>query len=208
MADPTDPPDPPDPPDRLDASGDTGPVDEVGFDLGADDVVPGLLDAWAGRTRPGEEGSGTGELTSSFRPDELPLTAVLARVAAGLGREAALDRFSASEGRPSGAVKALIADEPLDPLPPPEGLPLSGAGFLDVEAVADDTAVAEMPGRSRLDLVLAEAPTAHGESGVDEATASGALPQQATAARIRLLGITAAVVLVLVAFAWAVLHSA
>jgi len=127
------------------ALGGQGSVDEVGFDLGRDESARGLLDTWAGRTLPGVERTGSAEPTGSWEPEEMPLTAVLAQVAAGLGREAAADRFAAWEGTPSRAVKALIADEPLDPLPVPDGLPLSGTSFLEPGGSADVTAVAGLP---------------------------------------------------------------
>ncbi|MCK6502301.1 hypothetical protein L6R53_02700 [Myxococcota bacterium] len=122
----------------------TGPVDEVGVDLGRDEGTRGLLDSWAGRTAPGELTQG--EATGALAAEELPLTAVLARVAASLGRPDGLERLAGARGQPSRAVKALIADEPLDPLPVPEGLSLVGTGFLDAAPEADITAVGRRPG--------------------------------------------------------------
>jgi len=120
-----------------------GSVDEVGFDLGPDEHERGLLDTWAGRSLSSEEPTGSVPRIEDGRG---ALTAVLAHLAAGIARDADPDRFRAAEGRPSRAVKALLADEPLDPLPAPEGLPLTGTGFLDPGGGHTDiTAVARRP---------------------------------------------------------------
>lgn len=143
----------------------SGALDEVAFEIGHDERGRGLLDTWAGRTAPGEEATGAIDV---HRDASLELTALLARLAAGVGRQADPDRFASREGVPSRALKARIADEPLDPLPVPEGLPLSGTGFLEPAGSADVTAVARRP-------------AAPGDEP-ERTTTSGEVPEGATTA--------------------------
>lgn len=103
-------------------------IDEVGFDLGPDERARGLLDPWTGTG-----GGSTGEVTSAERTGALDefqdgsrtRTSALARLARGLYADAEPARFAPAEGKASAAVRALIADEPLDALPVPDGVPLS-----------------------------------------------------------------------------------
>jgi hypothetical protein len=91
-----------------------GAVDEVERRLGPDEAGRGLLDAW---THSGWTGEATGPLGESGADGERSRIAALARLAAGLDRQAAPGRFAAAEGRPSEAVKRLIAEEPRELLP-------------------------------------------------------------------------------------------
>jgi hypothetical protein len=103
-------------------------IDEVGFDLGPDERARGLLDPWTGTG-----GGSTGEVTSAERTGALDefqdgsrtRTSALARLARGLYADAEPVRFAIAEGKASAAVRTLVADEPLDALPVPDGVPLS-----------------------------------------------------------------------------------
>lgn len=147
-----------------------GSLDEVGFDLGPDEGERGLLDTWAGRTMPGEDPTGAIEVTGGVDGNPGAITALLAHLAAGVARDASAARFAPHEGRPSRAVKACIADEPLDPLPVPEGLPLSGTSFLEPGGHTDITAVADRPA-AQLD-VTEELDRTSSNAGLGEAELS------------------------------------
>lgn len=180
----------------------TGPVDEVGVDLGPDGAARGLLDSWAGRTSPGELTQG--EATGALAAEELPLTAVLARVAASLGRADDAARLAGARGQPSRAVKALIADEPLDPLPVPDGLSPVGAGFLDEPSFSDITAVGRRPGERELALAAARAGLPADPPATPAVIADG--PRHATPRIIALVALLLLGALLLVASAALVLR--
>ncbi|MCB9779470.1 MAG: hypothetical protein H6742_12970 [Alphaproteobacteria bacterium] len=102
-----------------------GPVDEVGIDLGPDEAGHGLLDTWSGRTQPAAETSG--EVTGVLQEQGPGQAAMSSWLAAGYARGADPERLAPLRGVPSRAVRARIADEPLDPLPradPPQPAPL------------------------------------------------------------------------------------
>ena len=99
-----------------------GAFDEVRLDLGPDRYGRGLLDRWATGhslsgahtgaiewTRPGNEHE---EQTESS-------AALLTRLVSPPERPPDPRRFAAVEGQPSEEIKALVANEPLEPLPLP-----------------------------------------------------------------------------------------
>lgn len=104
----------------------TGPVDEIGMDIGPDDSAGGLLDplTWSGVT--GEPTStvdrddeNTGALQENTRSNA-PRTALLSQLLDFSHEQPAADRFI--EGVPAATLRTLIATETLDPLPSPDGL--------------------------------------------------------------------------------------
>ncbi|MDG1484485.1 MAG: hypothetical protein P8R54_33170 [Myxococcota bacterium] len=105
----------------------TGPVDEIGMDIGPDESAGGLLDplTWSGVT--GEPTStvdrddeSTGALQEDTRSNA-PRTALLSQLLDFSHEQPAADRFI--EGVPAASLRTLIASETLDPLPNPDGLP-------------------------------------------------------------------------------------
>ncbi len=106
---------------RLEAAPEAHHLDEVGFDLGPEPE------------RESSAGTNTvGGLTEHTKPASARYgasprrQAVLARLLAFAGEPADPARFAAAAGRPSTVIKTLIADEPLDPLPLPDGVPPMG----------------------------------------------------------------------------------
>ena len=99
----------------------TGAVDEVEYDLGPDEAARGLLEPY--RSPEHTEDTGSVERTSVLEDEEdggvRQRVALLARLAAGMDRGADPDRFAPHEGTPCAEIKALLAEEPLDPLPAP-----------------------------------------------------------------------------------------
>lgn len=92
--------------------------DEIGIAVGPDGDVRGLFDAPF-------TGTATGEHTADVayapeRPGEQRRTAVLAWIAA----ETLARNAETGDGAPCEPLKRLIADEPLDPLPALDGVPL------------------------------------------------------------------------------------
>ncbi len=114
------------------------PLDEVDFDIGPDEVERGLLD-----TASGSGATGPADRTSAVEDAGEPgrrRVAALARLAAVLEQEADPGRFGDLEGRPDPAIRALVAEESLDPLPLPEpGVP-DWPGW-EAEPTAEVTAV-------------------------------------------------------------------
>ena len=111
-----------------------GPVDEIGLDIGPDEVAGGLLDplTWSGIT--GEPTSevpvSSDENTGAIHEDtriNAPRMALLSRLLGLSHEKPSAARFQ--EGTPSLAIRELIAGENLDPLPVPDGLP-ARPGFL------------------------------------------------------------------------------
>ena len=101
--------------------------DEVGLDLGEELHSRGLLDRWA--TSRSLSGAITGaiEWTKPQGEDtgEVPDVQLLARLMAPPQHPPDPLRFAEVEGQPCQPIKALMADEPLDPVPLPSGVPLS-----------------------------------------------------------------------------------
>ncbi len=96
-------------------------LDEVGFDLGPEpdgdrSTGSGTAGGHTEHTRPASTRYG-----ASPRRQGL-----LGRVLAFADEAGDPDRFAGVAGRPSGVIKTLIADEPLDPLPLPDGVPPMG----------------------------------------------------------------------------------
>ena len=112
----------------------SGPVDEIGLDIGPDEVPGGLLDplTWSGVTgEPTSEApmfseENTGAIHEDTRINT-PRTALLSRLLGLSHEKPPPERFQ--EGLPSQAIRELIASETLDPLPVPDGLP-ARPGFL------------------------------------------------------------------------------
>jgi len=99
-----------------------GFTDEVQPDLGPDERVRGLLERWS-TTGSGDEF--TGDRTEAISASELAAQArrvMLARLGDLYNRPTLSDRFQEHEGTPCEPMKSLIADEPLDPLPVPDGV--------------------------------------------------------------------------------------
>jgi hypothetical protein len=102
-------------------------VDEIGFDLGPEEGGRGLLDPWT------RSGSGsTGEVTGAERTGALDewqdgsraRTTALARLARGLHADLDPARLGPQDPRAMAPLRALLAEEPLDTLPVPDGVPL------------------------------------------------------------------------------------
>lgn len=96
-------------------------LDEIGFDLGPEpegdrSTGSGTAGGQTEHTRPASAHYG-----SSPRRQ-----AVLGRLLAFASESGDPDRFAAATGRPSTVIKTLLADEPLDPLPLPDGVPPMG----------------------------------------------------------------------------------
>jgi hypothetical protein len=101
-----------------------GFTDEVRVELGPDEAERGLLDRWAT-----EEVSGdlTGDQTESISTTELAAQAkrvLLERVTDLYASPELALRFDKHAGASCTAMFALLTDEPLDPLPTPEGVVL------------------------------------------------------------------------------------
>jgi hypothetical protein len=114
-------------------------VDEVAFDLGEDESVRGLLDPWTGGdTTSYRISEATGALSGSDA-DDGEHRAVLGQLAAEASSTPNPAPYAAAEGRPDGAIMALIADEALDPLPVPDSLPLPNPEWREPEATGEVT---------------------------------------------------------------------
>lgn len=95
-------------------------LDEIGFDLGpepdGEQSRSGTAAGHTDHTRPASALYGASERRQ----------ALLGRLLAFGDLPGDPARFQGGEGQPSAAIKALIADEPLDPLPLPDGVPPLG----------------------------------------------------------------------------------
>jgi len=96
-------------------------ADEVTFDIGPDPAEPGLLDQWdahsvsqATETREWTM-AGAGDLNERKR-------SMVARLVSPPVPLPDPDRFDAVEGSACEPIKRLLADEPFDPLPLPDGI--------------------------------------------------------------------------------------
>ena len=94
-------------------------IDEVGYDLGPDDKVRGLLDTW-----PDAEGEPTLTAVLEERTQRHVINPHIARLLAWLYRMPSSDRFSGGNGAASPELVALINGTPLDFLPAPNGVPV------------------------------------------------------------------------------------
>lgn len=97
--------------------------DEVGMELGEERGHGGLLDFWStGRSRSGAfTGAVEGTLPEADLHEVPGRGAILARLLAPPQVTPDPERFAAIEGQPLQALKALLAEEPLDPVPVCEG---------------------------------------------------------------------------------------
>lgn len=101
----------------------SGSFDEVAPSLGEDLAEPGIFDPWRSHGRSTD--TTTGERTGAVgfaSEEEAAVTAALAALAQGAGLLEARGALAAAGTRPSAGVKALVADEPVDLLPSPDGL--------------------------------------------------------------------------------------
>lgn len=122
-----------------------GITDEVRVELGPDETERGLLDRWA----TGEvSGDFTGDQTESIPTTELASQAkrlLLERVSELYASPELASRFDKHAGAHCTAISALLSDEPLDPLPTPEGVVfLQAASDSGPDLAAEITA--EAPG--------------------------------------------------------------
>ena len=137
-------------------------LDEVVVDLGPEPM--------------GETSSGTGTvggLSDHTRPASARFGAsprrqdLVGRLSAFADARPDPERFGDKEGRPSNVIKGLIADEPLDPLPLPDGVPPLGQALdppviheVERTATGDSTvtrvtALTEIVSRQALGVTLA-----------------------------------------------------
>jgi hypothetical protein len=98
-----------------------GHLDEVRFDLGPEpegerSTGLGTAGSQTDHTRPASSRFGT----------SIDRQALLGRLLAFADEKGPVDRFQNTSGRASAVIKTLIADEPLDPLPLPDGVPPLG----------------------------------------------------------------------------------
>jgi hypothetical protein len=122
-----------------------GYLDEVQPDLGPDERVRGLLDRWSNT---GSNDDLTDDRTETISASELAAQGrrvMLDRLSELYGRPTLHERFEALEGTPCEPLKALIADEALDPLPPPDGVLRRGALIPDPEPTVEVTQEAPLP---------------------------------------------------------------
>lgn len=120
-----------------------GMLDEVEVDIGPDESPVGLLDmhTWSRVTgEPTSELTGAmPEVTSTDSPEDTridaPQSALLARLLQAT-QQPPPNRFALTEGRPSRSVHEMIASEPLDLLPTPDGLPARSAAVAWEEITA------------------------------------------------------------------------
>jgi hypothetical protein len=147
-----------------------GFTDEVQVDLGPDESERGLLDRWSNTQSLDDL---TGDQTESISTTELAAQArrlLLQRVRDLYATPDLADRFAANEGTACAPIRAQIADEPLDALPIPEGVPyLPDGARNEAESTAEVTA--EAPGL--FDPIRAEETT--GWTGPVETTSPGGL---------------------------------
>ncbi len=94
-------------------------ADEVSFDLGPDPAEPGLLDSWHSSSL--SHWTETREWTMAGEGPERR-RALVARLVSPPETSPDPDRFAGVEGIPCESIKRLVADEPLDPLPLPDGI--------------------------------------------------------------------------------------
>ncbi len=144
------------------------PVPEISH---LDEVVVDLGPEPAGET---STGSGTvGGLSDHTRPASARFGAsprrqdLVGRLSAFADARPDPERFGDKEGRPSNVIKGLIADEPLDPLPLPDGVPPLGQALdppviheVERTATGDSTAtrvtaLTEIVSRRALGITLA-----------------------------------------------------
>jgi hypothetical protein len=123
-------------------------LDEVQPDLGPDERVRGLLDRWSST---GSNEDLTDDRTETISASELAAQGrrvMLDRLSELYRRPTLQGRFAALEGTPCEPLKALIADEALDPLPPPDGVLRRGALIPDPEPTVEVTQEAPQPALS------------------------------------------------------------
>jgi hypothetical protein len=123
-----------------------GSLDEVQPDLGPDERVRGLLDRWSNT---GSNDEHTEDRTETISASELAAQGrrvMLERLAELYQRPALQGRFESHEGTPCEPLKALIADEPLDALPVPDGVLRRSAAIPDPEPTVEVTQEAPLPG--------------------------------------------------------------
>jgi len=94
-------------------------ADEVVYDLGPDPAEPGLLDSWHSSSL--SHWTETREWTMAGEGPERR-RALVARLVSPPETPPDPDRFAKVEGMPCASIKRLVADEPLDPLPLPDGI--------------------------------------------------------------------------------------
>jgi hypothetical protein len=121
-----------------------GLTDEVQPDLGPDERARGLLDRWSST---GSNDELTDDRTEAISASDLAAQgrqAMLDRLGELYQRKTLEGRFDAHEGTPCAPLQALIADEPLDPLPVPDGVPRKQSPILEQENTVEVTQ--EAPG--------------------------------------------------------------
>ncbi|MCB9762730.1 MAG: hypothetical protein H6739_23215 [Alphaproteobacteria bacterium] len=104
-------------------------LDEVGVNLGPDGER-GLLDPWT--TGTGNTATGTKEITGSEGDAPPQKVALVGRLMSPPDRDLDPERFAGREADAARALKGLIADEPLDPVPTPSGVPLPAPDAVDL----------------------------------------------------------------------------
>ncbi len=162
-----------------------GYLDEVQPDLGPDEHVRGLLDRWSGT---GSNEEFTDDRTEAISASELAAQArrVMLERLGDLYRRPVLDqRFAEQEGTPCEPLKALIADEPLDPLPVADGVIRQYETVQDQENTAEVTMEAPAP-------TLPQAPETPGTGEVTGWTGGETTSPQEQANRGLLYGLLAA----------------
>jgi len=136
-----------------------GAFDEVGPDLGPDRYGRGLLDRWATGNSLSGAHTGAIEFTRPGDEDErVPsAAALLTRLVAPPDRPPDPHRFAAVEGTPCEEIKALVADEPIQPLPLPSSTRRRSLPGLEPEDEPEEptrpTAIAEEVSETALRVV-------------------------------------------------------
>lgn len=138
-----------------------GAFDEVGLDVGPDRYGRGLLDRWA--TGNSLSGAHTGAIEWTRPKDDadehVPSSgALLTRLVSPPEHPPDPARFDAVEGQPCEEIKALIANEPLEPLPLPGAsrrrpLPTPMMPSEDPDEPTRPTAIAEEVSETALRMV-------------------------------------------------------
>jgi hypothetical protein len=176
-----------------------GKVDEVGFELGPDESAGGLFDPWT-----------TGDITS-YRSSEATGTladpasidgehqAVLGQLAAQASTRPGAAHYATASGQPDEAIMALIADEPLDPLPVPDSLPLPNPMWMEEP---ESTGEVTISGAATMDDVtvvstIFELERSFTGSGIDGATDPRGQEEDQAATRTRFWIFVAGVVITL-----------
>jgi hypothetical protein len=126
--------------------------DEVQPDLGPDERIRGLLDPWSSTGSSGELSEDHTETISASELAEQGQQAMLERLSELYARADLSGRFEQNEGTPCEATRALLSTEPLDPIPPVDGVQSQTDAIPEAESTVEVTQEAPNHGPSSVPI--------------------------------------------------------